>query len=162
MKMRFILGAGAALCLASFAVRATIPGEPTPVGLWKTVDDKTGKPRSIVRIYEENGKFFGCVEASLNPERAGRRCDKCTDERKGQLIVGMVIVRGLLKDGNEFTGGDILDPDNGKIYHCKLKLKEQGTQLVVRGYLGASLFGRSQTWTREPADREPAERVPDK
>jgi uncharacterized protein (DUF2147 family) len=138
------------------------PSEPTPVGFWKTVDDKTGKPRSIVRIYEENGKYFGRVEASLNPGRAGRRCDKCTDERKGQLIVGMVIVRGLQKDGNEFTGGDILDPDNGKVYHCKLKLKEQGTQLVMRGYLGASLFGRSQIWTREPADQVPAEPVPDK
>ena len=159
MRLRWILGSGAALCLAALSVHATIPGEPTPVGLWRTVDDKTGKPRSIVRIYEENGKYFGRVEASLNPERAGRRCDKCTDERKGQLIVGMIIIRGLQKDGDEFTGGDILDPDNGKIYHCKLKFKDRDTKLVVRGYLGASLFGRSQIWTREPADAVPAGKV---
>ena len=124
--------------------------EPTPLGRWKTVDDKTGKARSIVRIYEENGEFFGRVEQSLNPERAGRRCDKCTDERKDQLIVGMVIIRKLKKDGAEYSGGDILDPDNGKIYRCKLKLKDNGGVLSVRGYLGASLFGRSQSWTREP------------
>lgn len=154
MKTKYVLGAGAALCLAAFALRATLPTELTPVGLWRTVDDTTGKPRSIVRIYEEKGKYFGKVEASLNPERAGRRCDKCTDERKDQLIVGMVIIRNLAKDGEQFTGGDILDPDNGKIYHCKLKLKDQGSRLVVRGYLGASLFGRSQTWTREAANEK--------
>jgi len=123
---------------------------PTPVGRWRTVDDKTGKPRSIVSIWEENGKFFGRVEQSLNPERAGRRCDKCTDDRKDQLIVGMVIMRGLKKDGDEYTGGDILDPDNGKVYRCKIRVKDPGNVLTVRGYLGASLFGRSQTWTREP------------
>ncbi len=120
----------------------------TPVGRWRTVDDKTGKPRSIVKIWEENGQLFGLVEQSLNPERAGRRCDKCTDERKDQPIVGMVIIRRLKKDGDEYTGGDILDPDNGKIYRCKLRLKEPGNVLSVRGYLGAALFGRSQEWTR--------------
>ena len=150
-KTTFLLGACVLLGLASVSFCASDPSlEPTPVGRWKTVDDKTGKPRSIVRIYEENGELYGRVEQSLNPERAGRRCDKCTDERKNQLIVGMVIIRKLKKDGDEYTGGDILDPDNGKIYRCKLKLKEHGNVLSVRGYLGASLFGRSQTWTREP------------
>lgn len=130
--------------LAAFAAYAA---DLTPVGRWRTVDDKTGKPRSIVLIYEQNGQYFGRVERSLNPATAGRRCDKCTDERKDQPIVGMVIVRSLKKDGDEFNGGDILDPDNGKVYRCKLHVK--GDKLLVRGYLGASLFGRSQTWTRE-------------
>jgi uncharacterized protein (DUF2147 family) len=124
------------------------PAAFSPVGRWQTVDDKTGKPRSIVRIWEEKGQLFGRVEQSLNPERAGRRCDKCTDERKDQPIVGMVIMRGLKQDGEEYTGGDILDPDNGKVYRCKLRVKEHGNVLAVRGYLGASLFGRSQEWTR--------------
>lgn len=120
----------------------------TAVGRWRTVDDKTGQPRSIVRIYEEQGRLFGRIEQSLNPERAGRRCDKCTDERKDQPIVGMLIIRGLKQDGDEYTGGDILDPDNGKIYRCKLRLKDNKNMLAVRGYLGTSLFGRSQEWTR--------------
>jgi len=144
MQITSALRAGAILCLAAFAVHAA---DPTPVGRWRTVDDKTGKPRSIVRIYEENGHYFGRVEESLNPATAGRRCDKCTDDRKDQPIVGMVIIRSLKKDGEEFKGGDILDPDNGKVYNCKLKVK--GDKLIVRGYIGASLFGRSQTWTRE-------------
>ena len=150
-KSTFLLATCALFGLACVTYSASEPNlEPTPLGRWKTVDDKTGKPRSIVRIYEQNGEFFGRVEQSLNPERAGRRCDKCTDERKDQLIVGMVIIRNLKKDRDEYAGGDILDPDNGKIYRCKLKVKEHGSVLSVRGYLGASLFGRSQTWSREP------------
>lgn len=127
----------------------------TPVGRWLTVDDKTGQPRSIVQIWEQDGQFFGRVERSLNPARAGRRCDKCTDERKDQLIVGMTIIRGLQKNGEEYSGGDILDPDNGKIYRCKLRVIDHGNALSVRGYLGASVFGRSQTWTREPEEGLP-------
>jgi uncharacterized protein (DUF2147 family) len=149
-RRNFLIGAGSLLGMAPVILSASDPmADYTPVGRWRTVDDKTGKPRSIVRIWEENGRYYGRVEESLNPERAGRRCDKCTDERKDQLIVGMVIIRGLAKNGDEYTGGDILDPDNGKIYRCKLKVKEHGSVLSVRGYLGASLFGRSQTWTRE-------------
>ena len=143
-----LLAACALFGFATLGLPASDPSVPaTPVGRWRTVDDKTGQPRSIVRIWEENGHFFGRVEQSLNPARAGRRCDKCTDERKDQLIVGMTIIRGLEENGDEYAGGDLLDPDNGKLYRCKLKLK--GNILTVRGYLGASLFGRSQTWTRE-------------
>jgi len=147
----YSLGACALLGLALFGLSASDRSAgQTPVGLWRTVDDKTGQPRSIVRIWEENGHFFGRVEQSLNPARAGRRCDKCTDERKDQLIVGMLIIRGLEKKGDEYSGGDILDPDNGKVYRCKLEVQEHGKLLSVRGYLGASLFGRSQKWTRAP------------
>lgn len=148
---RHLWCACAVLGLAAVGLYASDPGAgSSPAGRWRTVDDKTGQPRSIVRIWEENGQYFGRVEQSLNPERAGRRCDLCTDERKDQLIVGMTIMRSLKKNGDEYSGGDILDPDNGKIYRCKVKVKEQGDVLAVRGFLGASLFGRSQTWTREP------------
>ena len=146
------------LGLATWAAYATDPTFGlTPVGRWRTVDDNTGQPRSIVLIWEENGQHFGRVEKSLNPVRAGRRCDQCTDERKDQLIVGMAIIRGLKKNGDEYSGGDILDPDNGKVYRCKIKVKENGAVLSVRGYLGASMFGRSQTWTRESSAEEPGE-----
>ena len=147
---RFALRAAAALSIAAFAIHASGPEPLTPVGRWKTIDDKTQKPKSIVRIYEENGRLVGKVEASLNPERAGRVCDKCKDERKDQPIVGMVIMRGLEKHGDEYTGGDILDPDNGVVYRCKIRLIDKGAKLSVRGFVGVSMFGRSQTWTREP------------
>jgi uncharacterized protein (DUF2147 family) len=122
----------------------------SPVGLWKTIDDKTNKPRSIVRIVEENGEFKGLVEKGLvEGESADRVCDKCDPPRKGQKILGMTFMWGLKKDGNEFKGGEILDPDNGKIYKCKMKLVDGGKKLDVRGYIGISLIGRTQTWLRE-------------
>lgn len=116
---------------------------------WKTVDDKTGKPKAIVQVYQENGKLYGKIEATLDP-KAKKVCEDCKDERKGQPIIGMVIVRGLALHGDEYSGGDILDPDNGKVYRCKLRLQEHGSQLSVRGFIGFSLLGRSQVWTREP------------
>jgi uncharacterized protein (DUF2147 family) len=146
VRLPFAASAVAVLALACRAFAA----DPSPVGAWRTIDDKTGKPRSIVRIYEEGGKLFGKVEASLNPETAGRLCDKCKDDRKSKPIVGMVIMRNLKAHGEEFDGGDILDPDNGSIYKCKIKVIEGGTKLQVRGFIGISLLGRTQTWTREP------------
>jgi uncharacterized protein (DUF2147 family) len=144
-----IVRAAAILCLSAFAMQASEPVQ-MPLGRWKTIDDHTGKPRSIVLLYEENGRVFGRVEASLDPARAGRRCDKCKDDRKDQLIVGMVIIRGMKKNGDEYSGGDILDPDNGNVYRCKMRVLDQGSKLSVRGYMGFSLLGRSQTWLREP------------
>ena len=122
----------------------------SPVGLWKTVDDKTNKPRSLVRIVEENGEYKGIVEKGLreddNPERV---CEKCDAPRKNQKIQGMIFMWGLKKDGNEFKGGEILDPENGKIYRCKMKLIDGGKKLDVRGFIGIALIGRTQTWWRE-------------
>jgi len=124
-------------------------GPLTPVGRWKTIDDKTGKPKAIVVLYIDNGRLFGRVEATLDPN--GKKiCDLCKDERRNQPIVGMVILRGLAAHGEEYSGGDILDPDNGSVYRCKLHLQNGGQQLSVRGYIGFSLLGRSQVWTREP------------
>lgn len=147
--MRKIVGAGAALFLAGLSAWATGADLLTPIGRWKTIDDKTGKPKAIVQIYEEKGKLYGKIEATLDPN-AKKICDKCKDERKGQPIVGMVIVRGLTLRGDEYSGGDILDPDNGSVYRCKVHVQERGRQLSVRGFIGFSLLGRSQTWTREP------------
>ena len=93
--MRKIVGASAALLLATLAVWATDAALLTPIGRWKTIDDKTGKPKAIVQVYLENGKLYGKIEATLDPN-AKKVCDKCKDERKGQPIVGMVIMRGLV------------------------------------------------------------------
>ena len=121
----------------------------TPAGLWKTIDDNTGKPRSLIRVMESNGEYSAVVEKGLLETDTGDKvCDKCTDERKGQKIIGMTIAKGLKKNGNKYDGGEILDPDNGKIYKCKMTLDESGNNLEVRGYIGISLIGRSQTWHR--------------
>jgi uncharacterized protein (DUF2147 family) len=146
--MRKIAGASAALLLATLAVWATEAALLTPVGRWKTIDDKTGKPKAIVQVYLESGKLYGKIEATLDPN-AKKFCDKCKDARKGRPVVGMVIMRGLALQGDEYSGGDILDPDNGSVYRCKLHLQEHGNQLAVRGFIGFSLLGRSQLWTRE-------------
>jgi len=147
--MRKMRSAGAAWLWAALAMVAAGSDLLTPVGRWKTIDDKTGKPKAIVQIYEENGKLYGKVVETLNPN-AKKVCDKCKDARKDQPIVGMVILRDMVKHGEEYSGGNILDPDNGSVYRCKMRLEDNGNKLSVRGYIGFSLLGRSQTWTRQP------------
>ncbi len=122
----------------------------SPEGLWKTTDDKTGKPKGLVRVYRENGAFFGRAEAALIPEEANKVCELCTDERRNKPVVGLVIMRNMRKNGEEYIGGDILDPDNGTVYRCKFRMEDQGRKLIVRGFIGFALFGRSQTWVRQP------------
>lgn len=127
--------------------RAT--AQATAVGFWNTISDKDGKPTAVVEIHEINGELFGVVRALLvDADPADSVCGKCTDERKGQRIVGMEILRRMRPDGDEWSGGEILDPETGKSYRAKMKLGDGGRKLVVRGYIGFSLFGRSQTWLR--------------
>jgi len=121
----------------------------SPIGLWKTVDDKTGAPRAIVRIYDQNGKLFGRIERSFTPGAENRVCAVCTDERKNQPILGLIIIRNIEPMDGEYGGGDILDPDTGSVYHCKFHLDQDGTHLILRAYIGISLLGRTQTWQRQ-------------
>ncbi len=121
----------------------------SPVGVWKTVDDKTGKARALVRIYAEHGKLFGRIEQSFTPGGEHRVCVPCTDERKNQPIIGLLIIRNMKPDGEAYAGGDILDPESGSVYRCKMHLEQNGARLVLRGYIGFSLLGRSQTWERQ-------------
>ncbi len=121
----------------------------SPVGLWQSIDDKTNQPRSLIRISEHNGEYRAVVEKGLLPTDTGDAiCDKCKDERKNQPIIGMTIVKGMKQNGDKYDGGKILDPEEGKVYKCKMTLNEAGDQLEVRGYIGISLIGRSQIWTR--------------
>ena len=131
--------------LASAALAA--PAD-SPVGLWKTIDDKTRQPRGLVRIYEQDGALYGRIESSFNPAEARDVCDKCPGSRRNQPIVGLVILQSLRKHGAGFSGGEILDPDTGSIYRCRLTLEDNGTRLIVRGYIGLPVAGRSQTWYR--------------
>ncbi len=137
------------VCLVTFALTLLLGGEVSPAGLWKTIDDKTGRARGFVRIYEQNGELFGKIESSLLPEEAREVCSKCSGERKNKPVIGMVILTGMKKEGQEYKGGEILDPDTGWVYRCKMRLEEGGKKLILRGYLGVSLLGRSQTWVRE-------------
>ncbi len=123
----------------------------TPAGLWKTIDDKTGKERSLVRIVDNNGVYEGKVEQvfPLPGDDPSHLCKKCEGERKDKPIIGMTFLWGLKKDDDRYSGGEILDPKNGKIYRARMKLIEGGRKLEVRGYIGLSLFGRSQTWIRQ-------------
>ena len=144
MKSLFV---AAALMLASSLVAAA----GTPVGTWRSIDDKTKQERSIIRISEENGELKGVVEKIFDqPEDdPAHLCKECKGERKDKPIVGMAILWGLKKDGNAWTGGEILDPKNGKIYRCKMTVSADGKSLDVRGFIGISLIGRTQTWLRQ-------------
>lgn len=117
------------------------------IGQWKTIDDETGEAKSIVEIYEKNGKIYGKVVKILNPAKKDAKCTECKGADKNKPILGMVIIKGLEKDDDEYTDGKILDPNNGKLYSCTIKLDGKNT-LEVRGYIGFSFIGRSQTWTR--------------
>lgn len=116
-------------------------------GKWKTIDDETGQEKSVVELYRDNGKVYGKVVKILNKDRQDAKCDKCRGEKKDQPILGMVIVEGLEKDGDEYSGGSILDPNKGKEYRCKIWLDEDDpNKLNVRGYV--AFFFRTQNWFR--------------
>ena len=144
----FALALGAAAALAQMPAPAPHAAN-SPLGLWETVDDKTGRPRALVRIYLENGKYFGRIERSFTPGAESRVCAVCSDSRKDQPIIGLVIIRNMSPRDGEFVGGDILDPDSGSVYRCKFHLENGGAELAVRGFVGISLLGRSQTWLRK-------------
>jgi len=147
MRIQHLVVVAFALCLCG---KLWAGAEQSPVGLWKTTDDKTGKPKGIVRIWEDRGEYYGKVEKALNPEEADKTCEECKDERRNKPVVGLLILRHMRRSGDDdYSGGDILDPDNGTVYRCKFHLEDGGRKLIVRGYVGFSLFGRSQTWERQ-------------
>ena len=140
---------GLASLIVLFASSA-LAQAPSPVGRWTTIDDETKKPKSVITIYEEGGKLYGKVEKILREpsEEQNPVCDKCEGDLKGKPILGMIILRGLEKDGDAWSGGRILDPANGKTYKCTISVEDGGKKLKVRGYIGLSLIGRTQYWMR--------------
>jgi uncharacterized protein (DUF2147 family) len=121
----------------------------SPTGLWRTIDDATGKERALVRISESAGVFSAKIEKLLAPDaKPDAKCDQCTDARKDQPVVGLTIMRNVKKNENIYDGGDILDANNGKVYKVRLTLASDNKKLDVKGYIGAPLFGRTQTWQR--------------
>jgi len=137
-----------ALALVATAFPA-LADNASPVGKWKTIDDTTHETKSIVEITENGGLLEGKVLQVLKSEHGPHPvCVKCDGERKNKPIEGMTIMWGLKKDGDEWSGGQILDPAKGKIYKVNLKLVDGGKKLDVHGYIGFSLIGRSQEWVR--------------
>ncbi len=116
-------------------------------GKWITIDDQTGEAKSIVEIFKKEGKVYGKVVEIFNPEKRHDKCEKCTGEDKNQPILGMVVLKDLEKNGSEYSGGTITDPNTGKVYKALMAL-ESPDKLKVRGYIGFSLMGRSQYWQR--------------
>ena len=129
------------------AVAGIAFAQATPVGLWKTIDDETKTEKSQVRITESGGALTGRIEKLLDPKsKQDATCDKCSDDRKDKPVVGLTIIRNAKANGEVWEGGDILDPNNGKVYKLRLKPVDGGKALEVRGYIGP--FYRNQTWIR--------------
>lgn len=146
MKYLFSLIALAILLNSSSAFSTNLT---SAVGDWMTIDDKTGKPKSVVRITQVENELRGSVLKILDPAQQNAVCEKCKGINKDKPIQGMIFMWGLKNTGNGWAGGAILDPDNGKIYKAKMSLFEEGKKLKVRGYIGFTLLGRNQTWIRQ-------------
>ncbi|MEP0131930.1 MAG: DUF2147 domain-containing protein [Eudoraea sp.] len=118
------------------------------LGEWKTIDDISGDPKSILEVYETGGRIYGKVQRILEKGKENAKCIKCEGELKDKPVVGMLIINGLKnKSKNEYSGGEILDPENGKKYRCKIWLNPKNpNELKVRGYI--AFFYRTQTWMR--------------
>ncbi|EQA45790.1 PF09917 family protein [Leptospira broomii serovar Hurstbridge str. 5399] len=141
------------IALAAFLVSDGIFADPLPVvGKWKTIDDEDGTEKSVVEVYEQSGKIYAKIVSLRDPvDKDGKPkvCTKCEGADKDKPVIGLVIMKGLSADGDEFTGGTIMDPNNGKTYKCKIKAVEGGKKLHVRGFIGFSLIGRTQTWVKK-------------
>jgi uncharacterized protein (DUF2147 family) len=141
------LFAALSLVLASGAALA----QATPVGLWKTIDDDGKTEKSLVRITESGGVVSGKIDKIFDAAKQNEVCDKCSDDRKDKPVLGMTILRNLKQSADDkglWDGGDVLDPNNGKLYKARLKPIDGGKKMELRGYIGMPLLGRTQTWVR--------------
>ncbi|WP_269630112.1 DUF2147 domain-containing protein [Pelomonas sp. BJYL3] len=135
--------------IATVLLAAPAWAQSSPVGLWKTIDDDGKTEKSLVRISESNGVLVGSIEKIFDPTHQDSKCDLCKDDRKDKPVLGLQIIRGVKHDADDkalWTGGEILDPNNGKTYRTRLKPIEGGKKLEMRGYVG--FFYRTQVWVR--------------
>ena len=116
-------------------------------GKWQTIDDNSGEAKSIIEIYEREGKVYGKILKIMNQDIQDARCTECSGKDKDQLLIGFELIRGLEKDGDTYEDGKIIDPENGKVYKCYIGLEEDD-KLKIRGYIGFALIGRTQYWNR--------------
>ena len=136
---------------ASFLLASSSFAQMTPVGLWKTISDKDGTPQSEVRIVDNGGVVSAnLVKVYRSTFKGDEVCVECKDDRKDKPIIGLELMRGLKKtDGKDvWEGGTIVEPDSGTVYKAKVTPIEGGAKLEMRGFVGFSLLGRTQTWIR--------------
>lgn len=131
------------------ADRSTNSAKLSPVGRWKTVDDATGKVTGIIAISEENGKLYGTIEELFDPPVPHPTCYLCSGDLKDRPLVGLQILSGFVQDGNQWSGGQILDPETGKIYSASLSLQDGGKKLRLHGYFLVPVLGRTEHWLRD-------------
>ena len=140
------------LIAAALLIHAAAFAQTTPVGLWKTIDDKTKKERTLIRIVDTGGTLSGKIEKRLDPDaKTGDVCDKCADDRKDQPLQGLQLIRGITKNANtenRWDGGTVIDPEEGKVYKARMTPIEGGKKLELRAYIGVPMIGRTQTWIR--------------
>lgn len=143
------------ILLAAITVKARPVAEEvadvSPAGYWKTIDDATNEPRAIVQIKDNGGVFSGSIIKTFPKPGDTGICSECSGDKKDKPIVGLEMIWNLKKDGDEYNGGQILDPKNGKTYKAKITVIEGGAKLKVRGFIGFSLLGRTQTWLKTDA-----------
>ena len=126
--------------------------EPTAAGLWEQVDEKSGQAESWFKITERNGVYQGNI-VKMFPKPGDDEnwvCDKCEGAEKGKPVLGLMLIKGMQRNGLSYENGTIMDPRDGSVYRALMRLSPDGQKLEVRGYLGISLFGRSQVWNRLP------------
>ena len=151
MKTWMTWAATFTLVAAAGAAHAQVQAQASPVGVWKTIDDKTKSERAQIRISEAGGVFSGKIEKLLAADaKQDAVCDQCSDDRKDKAMIGLEVIRGVKKSDSDNTwdGGTILDAAEGKIYKVRIQTADGGKKLEVRGYVGAPMLGRTQTWIR--------------
>ena len=145
---RAVLGACCFLALLAWGSAPVAAAEPSEVGLWQTVSDVDGKPEGYIRVWLERDELRGRIERGMPGDDPNDLCVKCPGERKNKRMIGLTIITGLHRLGDWWVGGEVLDPKSGRIYRCKMRAIDGGSKLELRGYLGISLLGRTQTWLR--------------
>jgi uncharacterized protein (DUF2147 family) len=153
-SLALVIAAIVSLNAAALAAPATPAGEPTAIGLWEQVDEKSGKPESWFSIVEKDGVYVGTIVKMFqkpgDPPPESWRCTKCEGAEKDAPVLGLALIKGMKRTGLKYEDGTIMDPRDGTVYRALMELSPDNKRLEVRGYLGIALLGRSQMWNRLP------------